>query len=99
MSKHTDEEIVGMLRLTEKSLAKYLSGKYDTITYPTDRARDLVEKFKNIIIDILDKPHGGTFAPEELAQIILSHNKHSGNAAGLPISPNITNDRTTLLQM
>ncbi|WNR44233.1 hypothetical protein [Paenibacillus roseipurpureus] len=99
MSKHTDEEIIGMLRLTEKSLAKYLSRKYETIADPSDTARDLVASFKNIFIDILDKPHGGTFAPEELAQIILSHNKHTGNAIGLPIAPNQTNDRTTLLQM
>ena len=69
MRKHTTEEIMAMTQLIEESINELLSNLFGESHLD---ARRLVKTFDYKIVEILDMPYGGTLAPEEIAQMILS---------------------------
>lgn len=71
--KHSQEEIEGMLQLIEDSLKYLCRYNGDFFNKNIDEAvGNLMKKYKVKIVEILNKPHGGTLAPEEIAEIILT---------------------------
>jgi phosphopantetheine adenylyltransferase len=69
ISKHSNEEIKGMIDLITKSLEELIEclDKKHEIT-----AEMLIPKYRDHIEEIINKPYGGTLAPEEIAEIIVS---------------------------
>lgn len=92
LEKHTKEEVQGMLALIESSiedLYRQLNSDKTIEENPEKKASMLISKYRLNIEEILNKPYGGTLAPEEMAEIIFSqetHNNSSEEAATKVIS-------------
>ncbi|OXS58130.1 hypothetical protein B0G93_11510 [Bacillus sp. V-88] len=87
VNNHSEEEIEGMQELICQSIREYLTA----MGFPNvdHLSKCLVENNKNNIIDILNKPLGGTLAPEEIAEMLIVQDllkqNNSEEAASVPL--------------
>lgn len=67
--RHSRYEIESMESLVEESIKQY----YIIMDFKDveQKAREVTSKYRKKIEEILNKPMGGTFAPEEIAEIII----------------------------
>lgn len=81
MENHTNEELHGMLFLIESGIVEL----YDRLELNLEKRQDgnseqvaksLIAKHKANIQSLLNKPYGGTLAPEEIAEMILVQEYH-----------------------
>ena len=86
MTKHTEQEVLGMLELVEENIELILRQLGVDNKKISRLGKHLIKLNKNKINELLDMPSGGTLPPEELAQmVVLNHindlKKHSSEAA------------------
>jgi len=85
-NKHSDTEFTQMKDLIQTSLEELcvyyeIESRYQSSVL----AKYLISKYEDSIRSFLDQPHGGTFPPEELAEMVLIQEyKRKGNAEQAP---------------
>lgn len=69
VNDYNEDEIKGMQKLIRESIKEYLSIMgYKNVNHTSDR---LVKDNRSRIIQLLNKPMGGTLAPEEIAEMLI----------------------------
>lgn len=71
-NKHTDTEFVLMKDLIRTRLEELcIYYEIESRSRTQAKAKYLISKYEDSMRSFLDQPHGGTFSPEELAEMIL----------------------------
>lgn len=69
INNYNEDEILGMQELIRESVREYLNIMgYKNVDHTSDR---LVKANRTRIIQLLNKPMGGTLAPEEIAEMLI----------------------------
>lgn len=80
MRDHTQPEVYRTATLVTDALVNLLNDLRPRITQPEVRASKIMNENMDVLIQILNMPHGGALSPDELAEMVLSHYvfKHKG---------------------
>lgn len=91
MPKHTNEEIKQMIQLVEENIKLILRHLEVQPSMVDILTRKIIRKNSKRIATLLNRPYGGTFPPEEIAEVLVSEQiniilKYTSEAAAASVS-------------